>query len=134
VSPVVDILLILALLIAALAWVLIYFFVVERWLQRHIGNIFGVTIGKSRLMERRQDAHTQFYASGWKIVAPQSAGCMFDIFIWSSAASPECWSLAYPSRPWRCQRSTCSISWCAPSKAATTPTSAIVCSPIGRGT
>jgi len=82
VSPVVDILLILALLIAALAWVLIYFFVVERWLQRHIGNIFGVTIGKSRLMERRQDAHTQFYVSGWKIVAPQSAGCMFDIFIW----------------------------------------------------
>jgi hypothetical protein len=70
VSPVVDILLILALVIAALAWVLIYFFVVERWLQRHIGNIFGVTIGKSRLMERRQDAHTLFYVTGWKIVAP----------------------------------------------------------------
>jgi hypothetical protein len=51
-------------------------------LQQHVGNIFGVTIGKTRLMERRQDAHTQFYVSGWKITAPQSAGCMFDLFIW----------------------------------------------------
>jgi hypothetical protein len=82
VSPVAELALIVVLLIAALAWVLIYFFGIERWLQRHIGNIFGVTIGKTRLMERRQDAHTQFYVSGWKITAPRSAGCMFEIFIW----------------------------------------------------
>jgi hypothetical protein len=23
-----------------------------------------------------------FYVSGWRIAAPQSAGCMFDMFVW----------------------------------------------------
>jgi hypothetical protein len=34
-----EVILILLLLMATLAWVLIYFFVVERWLQRYVGNI-----------------------------------------------------------------------------------------------
>jgi hypothetical protein len=81
VSPVVELLLIVVLLVAALAWVLIYFFALEARLQRGVGNIFGVTIGKSRLVERRINAQTQFSVSGWRIAAPRS-GCMFDLFIW----------------------------------------------------
>jgi len=42
-----EVILIVLLLMATLAWVLIYFFVVERWLQRYVGNIFGVAIGGS---------------------------------------------------------------------------------------
>jgi hypothetical protein len=82
VSPVVEVVLILMMLGASLAWVLVYFFAIERWLQRHVGNVFGVTIGRTRLMDRRDDAHTTFYVSGWRIAAPRSAGCMFDLFIW----------------------------------------------------
>jgi hypothetical protein len=82
VSPVVEVLLILVLSAASLAWVLVYFFAIERGLQRHVGNVFGVTIGRTRLMDRQENAHTKFYVSGWQIAAPRSAGCLFDLFIW----------------------------------------------------
>jgi len=76
-----EVILILLLLMATLAWVLIYFFVVERWLQRYVGNISALP-SVVRLMETRVDAHTKFYVSGWRITAPQSACRLFDIFIW----------------------------------------------------
>jgi hypothetical protein len=93
-----ELALIVVLLVAALAWVLIYFFGIERWLQRHIGNVFGVTIGKTRLMERRQDAHTQFSVSGWKITAPQSAGACSSSSSGSWVAWFDSWSSAYRLR------------------------------------
>jgi hypothetical protein len=81
-SPIVEVLLIVVLLIAALVWVALYFFLVEGWLKRLVGNIFGVTIGKSKLESRRVNAQTKFYVSGWSVAQPKSSGCLFDIFIW----------------------------------------------------
>lgn len=79
-NPVVEIILILALLLAALVWVLFYFFLVEGTLKRVVGNIFGVTIGRSKLESRYVMGDTKFYVSGWRVAQPKS-GCMFDMLI-----------------------------------------------------
>ena len=81
-SPIVELLLILVSLVAAVLWVLIYFFLLEGLLKRLVGLIFGVTIGRSRLMERSVMTHTHFFVSGWEIVEPQGSGCLFGTFIW----------------------------------------------------
>ncbi len=81
-SPIVQVFLILASLIAAVVWVAIYFFLIEAWLKKQVGSIFSVTIGRTKLMERRHNAKTSFYVSGWRVAEPQSTGCLFDMFIW----------------------------------------------------
>ena len=81
-SPVLEVLLLLASLIAAVVWVLLYFFLIDGLLKRLVGSMFGVTIGRSQLRERYDGAHTHFYVSGWRVVEPKS-GCLFDLLIWT---------------------------------------------------
>jgi len=81
-SPIVELVLLLASLIAALIWVLLYFLLVERPLKNLVGSIFDVTIGGSKLESRSEMGHTKFYVSGWKVIEPRSTGCLFDMFIW----------------------------------------------------
>ena len=81
-SPVIDLMLIVGLVLAAGCWVLLYYFLVEGMLKRLVGSLFGVTIGASELRSRRVAASTRFYLSSWSVVEPSSPGCLLSAFIW----------------------------------------------------
>jgi hypothetical protein len=85
-NPFVGLILIFVCLIAAIVWILLYFFLIEGLLKKIVGAIFGVTIGRSRLEVDTRSYVTRslwqtFSVTGWRVSTPGSCGCFFKVFL-----------------------------------------------------
>lgn len=85
-NPVVGLVLIFVSLIAAIVWILLYFFLIEGLLKKIVGAIFGVEIGRARLEVRTRNYVGQslwqtFSITGWRVTSPGNQGCLFRVFL-----------------------------------------------------
>lgn len=71
---VILLLLSVACLFAAFIWILLYFYLIERCLQKIVGAIFGVTIGSTVDVRRRYYSRKSFSVSRWQVPAGESSG------------------------------------------------------------
>jgi|SRR6266508_6169912 len=81
VGIVVLLLLSVACLFGAFIWILLYFFLIERLLQKIVGAIFGVAIGSRIEARRRYYSRSSFSVSRWQVQTGASSGA-FETFIW----------------------------------------------------
>ena len=85
-NPFVGFILIFVCLIAAIVWILLYFFLIEGLLKKIVGAIFGVTIGRARL-----EVNTRSYLNrslwqmlsitGWRVPSDAPNGCLFRVVL-----------------------------------------------------
>src|SRR5436309_2349985 len=85
-NPFIGLILIFVCLIAAIVWILLYFFLIEGLLKKIVGAIFGVTIGRARLEVNArsyvgQSLWQTFSITGWRVPSDAPYGCFFRVFI-----------------------------------------------------
>jgi hypothetical protein len=73
---VVLLLLSVACLFGAFVWILLYFYLIERLLQKIVGAIFGVTIGSTIETQRRYYSRKTFSVSGWQVQTPGASSAV----------------------------------------------------------